>query len=91
MGHNDIHVDAAYFNAILKQKDAQFEHEVNEWLLNSALPNFKGDGTGYQLPPELKNNLKMFEYSLVRRGFSVKFHSDQSGTYLYLSIPPQDE
>lgn len=91
MGNQDVYVNAAYFNSIMKQQDEQFENEVNEWLLSSALPNFKGDGTGYDLPPFLKNNLKMFEYSLLRRGFSVKFHGDHTGTYLYLSLPPQEE
>lgn len=84
-------ITASIFKERLANEEERFEKRIDEWLEKVALPNFKGQHSGYLINDELfKSKFRLFTESLERRGFIVNTYSSNAEVYVYLSLPSME-
>ena len=77
------------FNKELTKISKEKDEVVDAWLKDYVLPSFRYNGQGFICPEEV--SVSECEDLLQKRGFSVKVYSQLAGSYIYITIPPQQE
>jgi hypothetical protein len=64
------------------------QSKVDEWLQKQVFPTFYNN-KGYDVPEWTTTT--QLQLLLEQRGWSVTTYSDYQGSFVYLSVPPQQD
>jgi hypothetical protein len=64
--------------------------EVDAWLEHTVLPDFKGEGQGFEMPTIKYLTLADITDILRSKGFNVSDYSNHQGSFIYFKDDPKD-
>lgn len=71
-----------------KNADSALQEKVDEWLKTVVFPHHY-DKAGYECPSWI--DLVNLQMLLQQRGWEVTVYSGYAGSFVYLSVPPQQD